>query len=88
MIDYSVKSFLEKNFLDKILPKNKKILITGSSGFIGKYLIYVLTNVFKEKNYKVDAIDYKKIDYSSKNYRFIKKNLYNVNKFFFKKKKI
>ena len=87
MIDYSVKSFLEKNFLDKILPKNKKILITGSSGFIGKYLIYVLTNVFKEKNYKVDAIDYKKIDYSSKNYRFTKKNLYNVNKFFFKKKK-
>ena len=38
---------LYQNIKKNIIPKNKKILITGSNGFIGRYLVYVLANISK-----------------------------------------
>ena len=41
---------LKENIDNRTIPKNKKILITGSNGFIGKYLVYALANVFHKNN--------------------------------------
>ena len=51
------KIFLKENISKNVVPSNKKILITGSSGFIGNYLVNCFINVFSEKNLKVYGID-------------------------------
>ena len=65
-------NFLRKNIPSKIIPKNKKILITGSNGFIGKYLVYAFTDVFKEKNNLIYGLDINKNLNKSKNYKYFK----------------
>ena len=67
-------NFLRKNIPSKIIPKNKKILITGSNGFIGKYLVYAFTDVFKENNF-IYGLDINKNLNKSKNYKYFKKDL-------------
>ncbi len=61
---------------------NKKIIVTGGSGFIGSNLIKILL----KKNYKVinlDILNYASVpdkfkDYvNNKNYKIIKKNIKN-----------
>lgn len=72
--------FLNLHLDKKIVPKNKKILITGSSGFIGSYLVEALANILKSNNniiYGIDIIDNKK---KFKNYKYFKRNLYKLQK--------
>tara|TARA_B100000035_G_scaffold313860_1_gene328559 strand:- start:1252 stop:2268 length:1017 start_codon:yes stop_codon:yes gene_type:complete len=73
-------NFLRKNIPNKIIPNNKKILITGSNGFIGKYLVYALTDVFKEKNNFIYGLDINKNFNKSKNYKYFKKDLTKLKK--------
>ena len=71
--------FLKINLKPKDIPSNKKILITGCSGFIGSYLIDSLLDVYTKKNnkiYGIDLFNYK----NKKKFFFIKKNLYKLNK--------
>jgi nucleoside-diphosphate-sugar epimerase len=69
--------FLKKHIGLAEIPKNKKILITGSSGFIGSYLAEALTEVFPgNKVYGIDRIKGKKF----KNFIFLKKDLYKLRK--------
>lgn len=69
--------FLKKHIALAEIPKNKKILITGSSGFIGSYLVQALTEVFPgNKVYGIDRIKGKKF----KNFFFWKKDLYKLRK--------
>lgn len=76
----SYYNFLRENISLKTIPSNKKILITGSSGFIGKYLVRCLIEVFKEKKLKVYGIDRIGANISNKNYQFFKKDLYKLNR--------
>ena len=76
----SYSNFLRENISLKTIPSNKKILITGSSGFIGKYLVRCLIEVFKEKKLKVYGIDRIGSNISNKNYQFFKKDLYKLNR--------
>ncbi len=76
----SYSNFLRENISSKTIPSNKKILITGSSGFIGKYLVRCLIEVFKEKKLKVYGIDRIGSNISNKNYQFFKKDLYKLNR--------
>ncbi len=48
--------------INKISPKNKKILVTGSSGFIGQHLIDLLVGIGNGSNkiFGVDIIKPKK----------------------------
>ena len=57
--DYFEK-FILQNIKKNTIPKNKKILITGSNGFIGRYLVYVLANIFKSHNNLIYGIDINK----------------------------
>ena len=72
--DYFEK-FVLQNIKKNIIPKNKKILITGSNGFIGRYLVYVLANIFKSHNNLIYGIDINKNLNFSKNYIYLKKDL-------------
>ena len=76
----SYSNFLRENISLKTIPSNKKILITGSSGFIGKYLVRCLIEVFKEKKLKVYGIDRIGSNISNKSYQFFKKDLYKLNR--------
>lgn len=69
--------FFNKNLENKILPKNKKILILGCSGFIGLNLLQCLLENNKNNNkfYGVDTIDPRIKD---KYFVFKKKNLYEL----------
>ena len=51
--DKKFEIFLKKYLNLNDFPKNKKILITGCSGFIGQYLVKCLVEAFKEKNLKI-----------------------------------
>ncbi len=73
-------TFLRENISLNTIPKNKKILITGSSGFIGKYLVECLAEVFKEKKNKIYAIDRISPKISGNNFKFYKKDLYKLNR--------
>ena len=57
MINNSFENFLIKNLSNKILPKRKKILITGSNGFIGRYIVEAICKVFKKNSNIVYGID-------------------------------
>ena len=72
--DYFEK-FILQNINKNIIPKNKKILITGSNGFIGRYLVYVLANIFKNRKNLIYGIDINKNLNFSKNYIYLKKDL-------------
>ncbi len=72
--DYFEK-FILKNIKKNIIPKNKKILITGANGFIGRYLVYVLANIFKNHKNLIYGIDINKNLNFSKNYIYLKKDL-------------
>lgn len=77
MIQIDFKDFLENNLSYSDIPKNKKILITGSSGFIGKYLVTALAEIYAKKNNKIYGIDRIKGE-KFKNFQFFKKDLYNL----------
>ena len=59
--------------------KNKKIIVTGGSGYLGQYIINELI-----KEYQVISIDKKKINLKNKNYSMVRGSIKN----FFKKTKI
>ena len=67
------------NFNNNKIPKNKKILITGSSGFIGINLINALL-LHDINNNKIYGIDIVKSKLTHKNFTFIKKNLLKITK--------
>jgi UDP-glucuronate decarboxylase len=80
MTENIFKEFLLNNLNKEEIPRNKKILITGCSGFIGTLLVECLANVFNLNNniiYGVDRIAHKK---KYKNFIFFKKNLYKLKK--------
>jgi len=58
---------------------NKKIIVTGGSGYLGKYIINELI-----KKYQVISLDKKKINLNNKNFTMVKSSIKN----FFEKKKI
>lgn len=72
--------FLKKHLNTTDFPKNKKILITGCSGFIGQYLVKCLADVFKKRNLRVYGIDIVGLKKKYKNFNFQKKDLYKLNR--------
>ena len=72
--------FIRENISQKIIPSKKKILITGSSGFIGQYLVQCLVEIFNEKELKVYGLDRISPKFNNKNFKFIKKDLYKLNR--------
>jgi UDP-glucuronate decarboxylase len=74
------KSFLRANLKLREIPKNKKILITGCSGFIGFYLVKCLAQIFRERNNKIYGIDRIKIKENFENFKFFKRDLYKLNR--------
>lgn len=80
MNSQNFKNFLKENINKKEIPRNKKILITGCSGFIGIYLVECLAEVFQSNNnviYGIDRIEPKK---KFKNFKFYKRDLYKLNR--------
>jgi UDP-glucuronate decarboxylase len=73
-------NFIKKNLKDKEIPHKKKILITGCSGFIGYYLVKCLADIFGEKKLIIHGIDRIGIKEKIKNFKFLKKDLYNIKK--------
>jgi UDP-glucuronate decarboxylase len=83
-----LKKFILQNLSKIKVKKNSKILITGCSGFIAKYLIQVLLDILQKKIHII-GVDSVKSDYTHKNFIFYKKNLVKNNlKNIFKKNKI
>ena len=76
---------LNKNFKTN-KPQKKTILITGSSGFIGDYLVQALTHL-NFKNCKIYGIDIVNPKQKYKNFFFKKKSLYKIEKKDLQKKK-
>lgn len=74
------KNFLLSNLKEKELPRKKKILITGSSGFIGKYLVKCLADVFKSNENFVYGIDRISNQEKFENFKFFKRDLYKLNR--------
>ena len=72
--------FLKKHLNLSDFPKNKKILITGCSGFIGQYLVECLAEIFKGKNLKVYGIDIMGLTGKYENFTFYKRDLYRLKK--------
>lgn len=72
--------FIRNNISHKTIPYKKKILITGSSGFIGQYLVQCLVETFDEKQLQVVGLDRIRPKFKNKNFKFIKKDLYKLNR--------
>jgi FlaA1/EpsC-like NDP-sugar epimerase len=72
MIKIEFIKFLRENLSHFDIPRNKKILITGSSGFIGSYLVDALTQLYPKNNNKIYGIDRIK-GKNHKNFFFYKK---------------
>ena len=72
--------FLRENISLKSIPAKKKILITGSSGFIGNYLVQSLVDTFREKKLIVYGLDRIGSKISSPNLKFFKKDLFRLNR--------
>ncbi len=73
-------NFLKKNINNSEIPRNKKILITGCSGFIGYYLVKCLAGVFGDRKNRIHGIDRIGLKEKFKNFKFYKKDLYNLKK--------
>lgn len=73
-------NFLKRNIRNSEIPRNKKILITGCSGFIGYYLVKCLAGAFSEKKNMIHGIDRISIKENFKNFKFYKRDLYNLKK--------
>ena len=71
--EYLIKKNLEKN-----IPKQKKILITGCSGFIGQYLLESLSFLNIKKQNIIHGIDIIKPKKKIKNFIFFKRNLLKI----------
>ena len=72
--------FLKKHLNTSDFPKNKKILITGCSGFIGQHLVKCLAEVFIKRNLKIYGIDIVGLKKKYKNFIFYKRDLYKLNR--------
>ena len=72
--------FLKKHLNKFNFPKNKKILITGCSGFIGQHLVKCLAEVFIKRNLKIYGIDIVGLKKKYKNFIFYKRDLYKLNR--------
>lgn len=72
--------FVKANLSSKEIPSNKKILITGCSGFIGDYLVDSILDVYSNKNNKIYGIDLFNKKKNKKNFSFQKKDLCKLNK--------
>ncbi len=66
-----------KRQINRISPKNKKILVTGSSGFIGQHLIDLLVELGNGNN-KIFGIDIVQPKIKYENFKFIKKSLFKI----------
>jgi len=79
-MDIKFKNFLEDNLNYSDIPKKKKILITGCSGFIGKYLVEALSQLYPKKNNIIYGVDRMQSEGwgKLKNFKFFKKDLYNL----------
>lgn len=81
IIEEDLLKILEKVELSKL--KNKKVLITGSNGLIGTYIIMVLYLANKRQNLNIEVIGVSKNEPNNllseikeeKNFKFYKKNL-------------
>lgn len=72
--------FLRKNIKEKDIPCNKKILISGCSGFIGYHLVKCLADIFSKNKNIIHGIDCVGIKEKFENFKFYKKDLYNLRK--------
>jgi UDP-glucuronate decarboxylase len=71
-------NFIKTNIKEREIPYKKKILITGCSGFIGYYLVKCLADIFGEKKLIIHGLDRVGIKEKFKNFKFFKKDLYNL----------
>ena len=90
MINKSEKyiNFLKKNIKERDIPYNKKILITGCSGFIGYYLVKCLADIFSKNKNVIHGIDCIDIKEKFENFHFYKKDLYKLKKKRYSRSKI
>ena len=79
-INLDYKKFLDKHLSNLIIQKNKKILIVGSSGFIGQNLVLSLLNKNSKKKNKIYGIDISKKKVIDKNFFYKKIDLYKYKK--------
>ena len=82
MINTSVRfdQFLKDNIHNNEIPSNKKILITGCSGFIGYYLVKCLAETFKHKKLEIYGVDRVGLPEKVKNFKFYPRDLYKLKK--------
>ena len=72
--------FLKDNIKNNEIPFNKKILITGCSGFIGYYLVKCLAETFAHKKLEIYGVDRVGLPNKIKNFRFYPRDLYKLKK--------
>ena len=73
----NLENLIKESLLNNI-PRNKKILITGSSGFIGNYLLEALTFLSEKNKNIIHGIDIIKPKTSYKNFTFYKRDLQKI----------
>ena len=80
VINKNFEIFLKKHLAANEIPRKKKILITGCSGFIGQYLVKCLAEIYKKRNLKIYGIDIVGLSEKYNNFNFYKKDLYKLNR--------
>ena len=71
------RKLIKENLLNNV-PRNKKILITGSSGFIGNYLVEALTLLSEKNKNIIHGIDIIKPKTNYRNFTFYKHDLQKI----------